>query len=259
MKHFNGNFPCVIDTETTGFDPRKFDIVSMCCLPLDPDNLEINRDVPLIELSIAPARPENVDFDAIRIQRQNNEYGQADDICFVKERLTYYMTKGLDSQFAAKLFVEWFEKLKLKPGKKIIPIAQNWPFDREHLIEWLGYKTFDYMFCPYYRDTMCMSLMDNDIAAWHDNPYPYQHNHLGAICSANNIKRDRKHTALDDCVDTAAAFKRMIQRMIPVRAKEVEREVFDNPTYTVPYRPDSKVVDKETYQELTNPALGEPH
>lgn len=259
MRHFNGNFPCVIDTETTGFDPRKFDIVSVCCLPLDPDTLDLHRTLPPLDLAIAPARPENVDFDAIRVQRQNNEYGQADDICFVREKLTYYMKSGLDPHFASEYFIEWFERLKLKPGKKIIPIAHNWPFDREHLIEWLGYKTFDYIFCPYYRDTMVMTLMDNDVADWHGEPYAYQHHKLSQLCLALGIKRDRKHTALDDCVDTAMVFKRLVQRAVPLRSKEVDRATYENPTFTVPYRPEARVIDKETYQELINPAIGKPH
>lgn len=239
MKHYNGNFPCVFDTETTGFDPRIFDIVSFCCLPLDPIDLTIHNSIGPFELSLKPKRPENIDFEAIRIQRQNNDCGQADDIIYVKEKIIEHMTRGLEPDFASELFVEWFENLKLKPGKKLIPIAHNWPFDREHIIEWLGYKTFDYIFHPYYRDTMTMSLFENDVAEWHGEPYPYQHHKVSTLCQSFGIKRDRKHTALDDCVDTAAIFRNMIKKQIPLKPKEVDKQTYENPTFTIKCRPES--------------------
>ena len=45
---------------------------------------------------------------------------------------------GLDPYKAADLFDEWFQKLGLPFGKKILPLAHNWPFEQAFLSRWLG-------------------------------------------------------------------------------------------------------------------------
>lgn len=222
MRHFNGDIPCVVDTETTGFDPRTFDIVSMCILPLHPETLDIHPKIGAFDILIKPKRPENIDFDAIRIQRQNNHMGDADDIVFVKEYIAKICREGLEPDYAKTLLYEWFQSLKLRPTKRIIPIAHNWPFDREHLIEWLGYNGFGFIFQHQYRDTMPITLFLNDVADWHGNEYPFQHHKLNALCNAMGIKRDRKHTALDDCVDTQKLYKALVKREIPLKVNVIE-------------------------------------
>jgi hypothetical protein len=52
--------------------------------------------------------------------------------------LAKVMTSCVDAYKAADLLVEWFEKLRLPAYKRIIPIAQNWPFDRAFIMNWLG-------------------------------------------------------------------------------------------------------------------------
>jgi DNA polymerase III epsilon subunit-like protein len=209
MKHLNGAILGVIDVETTGFKPGFNDLIEVCVLLLDKELKPTSKVLPF-HMDLKPQRPRNIDFEAIRIQQRENPMISISS----KGKIVEAATIGCDPFRAADLFVEWFENLKLAPNKRIMPIAHNWVFDRAFMIDWLGEKTFDMCFDPRYRDTMSMSLYDNDVADYHSNRFPFPKNNLQYLCSQLNIERTRAHTALDDCVATAEVYKRMIQRSI---------------------------------------------
>lgn len=209
MEHLNDNILCVVDVETTGPRPRYHDIIEVCVLPLDR-MLKPAKQTNVFCMDLVPMRKDNIDFEALRIQRKYMDQVVKNKICWDRERLVNLTLSGCEPSRAADLFVEWWEQLRLLPFKRIMPIAHNWCFDREFLIDWLGYETFDMCFDPRYRDTMAMSLYDNDIAGWHGNDYQYPKNNLAYLCSQLGVHRDRRHTALDDCVATAECFRKMV-------------------------------------------------
>src|SRR4030042_166775 len=136
LQHLNGNLLCAVDCETTGLIPGKHDIWQICVLPLDADIKPLKTIMPFyVELRVK--RPENIDHKAIKIAKVN----------WLEKQ-----TRALEPFMAADLFDEWFEKLGLPLGKKIVPLGQNWPFDREFILEWLGHETFHQLFFPHYRD-----------------------------------------------------------------------------------------------------------
>lgn len=213
MDHLNGNIICCVDTETTGVIPGFNDIIEVCVLPLTFE-LSPSQNILPFSIEMVPKRPENIDFEAIRVQRtkygQSLDDGYGDGIVRSKEKILKTITSGLDAYRAGELFVDWFEKLRLAPKKRIMPLAQNWAFDREFLIDWLGWKTFEYVFDPRYRDTMSISLYENDRADYRGLPVPFQKNSLGYLCKAMSVDRGQAHTALDDCVATAENYRKMI-------------------------------------------------
>lgn len=218
MKHLNGNILAVVDCETTGDTPGKHDILEICVLPLN------NKLEPILgnvfNISIKPMRPENIDFEALRCQ-PNMEPFYKEHVTGNKERIVDATLKGIDPYEASELFVRYFESLHLAPRKRIMPIAQNWPFDRGFIIEWLGMLTFDYIFDPRFRDTLSASLFMNDFAEYRGDPYPFQKNNLQYICLSLGVTRERKHTALDDCIATAEIYKRMVRQFTGRTLQEV--------------------------------------
>lgn len=209
--HLNDNILCVVDVETTGPTPRFHDILEICVLPLDRF-LKHDKKIMPFAMNLVPMRKENIDYEALRIQRNHMDAPIKDKICWKKERLVDLTLKGCEPSRAADLFVEWFEKLKLATFKRIMPIAHNWCFDREFIIDWLGYPTFELIFDPRYRDTMVYSLMENDISDYHVNNFLYPKNNLSYLCSQLGVDRPRAHTALDDCVATAEVYRKMIHQ-----------------------------------------------
>ena len=213
MEHLNNNILCVVDVETTGPTPGFHDIIEICVLPLD-NFLKPSRKILPFCMNLIPMRKENIDFEAMRIQRKYMDKVIKDKVCGNKKRVIELTLKGCEPMRAADLLVEWVEKLKLLPFKRIMPIGHNWVFDRTFIIEWLGMETFDMLFDPRYRDTMAMSLYDNDIAGWYNEDFPFPKNNLAYLCSQLGITRHNSHTALDDCVATAACYRAMIKNAL---------------------------------------------
>lgn len=196
MKHINGNLICAIDTETTGSDPRRHDIIQIAVIPLDgllePD---ANR-IPFL-MDLAPKRPENADPDAMSCN---------------KIELAQRVLKGVDADRAADLFVEWVEKQKLGFNKRIMPLGSNWPFDRSFLIEWLGPKTYEMLFDSQYRDTMTTATYLNDLASIRGLPYPWPKVNLNYLCNQMRIERLKSHDATDDARVTAECYRNLLKQ-----------------------------------------------
>jgi DNA polymerase III epsilon subunit-like protein len=208
MMHLNGNLLAVIDTETTGTDPSKHDIYQICILLLDYDIKPRRDEIPFV-MEMRPRRPENIDLSAIGISKTD---------------FFQLMSRASDPYDVADFLDDWFEKLKrptdkrgpiLPEGKKLVPLAQNWPFDRGFLLDWLGSKSFESFFHPWYRDTLSSAQLLND-QHWKDptTPFewkiPFPKSNLGYLCSCVGVKNAKPHDALQDCIATAEVYRRMV-------------------------------------------------
>jgi DNA polymerase III epsilon subunit-like protein len=212
MIHLNGNLIASIDVETTGFIPGYHDIIQICVLILD-SNLRPDKRVMPFYLDLKPKRPENIDQQALHISRIN---------------FARLMQRAIDPWDAADLFDEWFEKLKkdtpkrralLPEGKKLIPLAQNWVFDRGFIIDWLGEKSFDSFLHPWYRDTLPVAQYINDSYAKDvhcvlEHKVPFPKSNLLYLCACLKIKNENPHDALGDAVATAEVYRKMVLRQL---------------------------------------------
>lgn len=197
-----------IDVETTGFYYGYHDIIQICVLILDSD-IKPDPQITPFYVNMKPKRPENIEPDAMEVSR----------ISFA-----HIMQTAIDPWDAADLFDDWFvglrrdthnRRAKLPEGKKLCPVAQNWVFDRPFVIDWLGHKGFDDFFHPWYRDTLPVAQLMNDKYAKDPNcvlPHkvPFPKANLGYICSQLNVVNEKAHDALQDCIATAEAYRRMV-------------------------------------------------
>lgn len=213
MKHLNGNILAVVDVETTGVIPRHHDIIEIAVLPLN-SALDPHPEILPFHITMQPARPDNIDPDALFINKSTT----SDDINRIdrpvvrsRSRLLELMRKGIEPDVASELFVEWYHNLGLRPYKRICPIGHNYAFDREFIIDWLGIKSYELCFDPRYRDTMGISCFENDKADFFGRPFPYQKNSLDYLCNALKIENPMAHQALSDCLATAEVYKAMVQ------------------------------------------------
>lgn len=196
MQNLNGELMCAIDTETTGTDPERHDIVEVAILPLSPTGFH-SKHPPFI-MQLKPQRPEFAQGEALRVN---------------KLRMADLLTNGHDPYDAAELLVEWFERLSLGINKRIIPIGANYAFDRDFLIAWLGRKTYDYMFSVFFRDVIIEANFQNDRAGYHGKKFPHARFGLRDICNYYKIPQERSHTAVDDARCTALCYHAMTQEL----------------------------------------------
>lgn len=208
MMHLNGHMIASIDVETTGFHAGYHDVVQVAVLLLN-DDMEPHSQVMPFYVDMKPKRPENIDPDALKVSRLD---------------FAYLVQRAADPYDMAEKFEEWFEELisrgLLPVRKRIVPLAQNWVFDRGFMIDWLGAKTFEYIFHPWYRDTLPVAQYLNDKHGWdvgQSFPWkvPFPKSNLGYICSQMGVKNAKAHDALQDCVATAECYRRMCLGQLP--------------------------------------------
>lgn len=200
MIHLNGNLLCAVDVETTGVDPLKHDIWQVAILPLDT-NIKPLKGVMPFYMDMKLKNPDNVDYKALSIGKAN---------------LADLQLRAIDPWKAVDLFIEWFERLKLPERKKIAPLASNWLFDRDFLIEWIGRSSFDHYFHFHYRDTQASALYMNDRADQHIDRVPHPKVGLSYLSSLYKVKNLKAHDALQDCITTAEVYRLMLRAFTPL-------------------------------------------
>lgn len=198
LQHLNGNVMCAIDTETTGLEAGVHDVVEVAIIPLGAD-LEVMRGVGAFHVYLKPKRPQNVTEEALKINKLN---------------MADLQINGLDPWVAADLFEDWFMKLGLVPGKKIVPLAQNWPFDREFIRDWLGPVTFNGLIDYHFRDTCPVAQFLNDRSAFQISTPPFPKVNLQYLASSLGIETNRAHSALDDALTCAKVYRKMMTMFI---------------------------------------------
>ena len=202
MEHWNGSQMCVMDLETTGLDPYWHEIIQLCVLPLD-SNYKPRKDVMPFYIEMRPNFPERIDDEAMTVNKL--------DACKIA-------TRGFDSEKAKDLLRDWIEKLDLpytKSGafrKRIIPLGQNFGFDRAFLIRWLGIDEYNEFFEYFYQDTMIVAQYLNDRASMHGEKVPFSKVNLTWLANKLNVKIERAHDALSDCVATAEVYRQLVMQ-----------------------------------------------
>ena len=200
MIHWNGHQLCAIDTETTGLDPNYNEIIQICILPLD-SNIKPRRDVFPFYIEIVPDHPERASLEAMEINRL--------DFAKIAQR-------GIDREKAKDLLGDWINKLGLPEtrygnSKKILPLGQNYAFDRSFMMAWLGNEQYREYFHYSYRDTKIAAAFVNDKAAMHAEKAPFSKTGLSWLAHKLNVVNERAHDALSDCVTTAEVYRKMCQ------------------------------------------------
>jgi oligoribonuclease (3'-5' exoribonuclease) len=189
-----GNIVCVIDTETTGLDPKLHEIVEICVLPLDAD-LTPYPGVTPFHTYLKPTRMQNINDAALKVNKTN---------------IVQLIERGIDPFDAADLFDDWYMQLPLQPGKRIIPLGHNYAFDRSFIYEWVGEKSYNDYFHYHYMDSMLSAQFINNRADFRLEVRPFDKISLTQVAYNLNIKQVDSHTAIGDCMTTMQCYKAML-------------------------------------------------
>lgn len=196
---FKGHVMCCIDTETTGLVPNYNEISQVCILPLN-NSFNPHPRIEPFQVLIQPDYPERIESAALKKQNRT-----LDDL----------MSNGVDSYTAGEMFIEWFEKLQLLPNKRLMPLAQNWPFDRPFLQEWLGPENFNERVDGRYRDLMTVAVFVHDSLNYGGvERIKFENLRLNTIAKVLGVEFDYTlaHDAYYDCVKTAECYKAFVEK-----------------------------------------------
>ncbi len=197
MKHWNGNVMAAIDTETTGLNPDRDEIIQFSLIAVG-SNLKRNPHYEAIDVFLTPEHP-------IEFYRGNPDIKVA--MPSIEKAIRY----GIPPVQAAGLLNLWYERHKECGLRGIIPLAHNWPFDSMFIRRWLGHKNFEYIFSPLYRDPLSITCFLNDIACIQAQPYPFPKHDLSYLGSQCGFERFTTHDSFEDCKLTLAVFERAVR------------------------------------------------
>jgi DNA polymerase III epsilon subunit-like protein len=161
------------------------------------------------------------------------------------------MLKGFEQMEAADLFDLWFAKLGLSLGRKLIPVAHNWPHDRGFILDWLGPKNFEDKFHYHARDTQTITVFENDRAYFHGEAYPYPKHTLSYVCNILKVPLDHGHDALADAVATGEAYRRICRDNITTLQQGILQSQAEAIKDLVARVPDLDPALREKYLRLT--------
>lgn len=199
MQHWNNKLMCVMDTETTGLDPNFHEMVQICIIALD-SNFDPMKGVVPFYINIKPEYPERVDPKAIEINKLD---------------MAKIINTGFDRHKAIDMLRAWIEKLKIKCNKygnvnKIMPLGQNYSFDKAFIQAWLGPDDYNELFDYHYRDTMHAALFMNDRAGMRAEKIQFPKVNLQYLATTLGISTPgQAHDAMADCLKTAEVYKRL--------------------------------------------------
>lgn len=194
MLNMNGNVLCAVDVETTGVLAGWNEIIQIACVPLN-QHFEPHPEMRFFYLNMRPEYPDRIHKEAVQ------KHGIS------KEDLANCVSQAR----GVELFEEWYRKLNLPFGKRLVPLAHNWAFERGFLTHWLGLDGFNDHWQPHPRDTMTLCATVNDLYEWHGRKHPFGLLRLTALCERFDIKLDNAHDALADCLATAKLYGELMR------------------------------------------------
>lgn len=224
MKHHNDNLLVSIDVETSGLLPGYHEILQIAAVPLG-DDYRWNRHLNYFNHIMRPDFVERVDPDAVKTLRRHDTSLDYDEVVVSKAAIARFCTEGLEQSKCADMFVSWFEKLRLKPKKRLLPVGHNLQFDMAFIKAWLGQDSFDYIFDPRWRDTMCISLFWNDVDAFRGDRCTFKDAKLSSVCTSMKVENMMAHNAFDDCIATAECYANMVKQFNMTAVIPTEEEV----------------------------------
>lgn len=194
LPSLRGHVLAAVDVETTGVFAGYHEIVQIAVVPLN-QHFEPSSEYKFFYLNMCPKYLDRIDEKAQKIHGLTPENLEG---CVSQER-------GIE------LFEEWHKNLNLPLGKRLIPLAHNYAFERAFLIQWLGMDSFNYIFQSHPRDTMIIAALINDLYVWHGRKHPFNFYNLEYLAEKFDIEFDSAHNALADCLATARLYSEFMR------------------------------------------------
>ncbi len=203
MKHLNSHQLCVVALRTTGKDFVIHEMRELCVIPVSP-NLTPEKEY----------LPFNVVF------RPRNKENYTPRVCS-KEDYLFAQKNGLDSDILMTGFEEWYDRLRLLPKKRIIPITYNWHNQYPFLMNWFGWSDnkypdlHDFVHPSIYRDILPVAQYWADLAYFNQEHVPFPKMGLHSLAFRLGVKRPMTNSLLSYCLYLLDVYKQLTGLRLP--------------------------------------------
>jgi len=192
-QHWNNNQVCVVTAQFTGLEAQIYDIIQICIVPLD-GFYEIDSTKQMFIASMQTRH------NMIERKYVKYKYNKCIEI----------MQSGVDPYFTADELEKWFEKIRVVDNRQIMPLAYNWPLVASHLVDWLGFQTFNYIFSHEYRDIMPATIFCNDRAYWQMEDYPFPKTILTYMANVTKEDYSLRYDIMQQAIAISKIYKKML-------------------------------------------------
>ena len=176
----NGHILASIDFETTGTQPGYHEICEIGILPVGDD---LETTFKPFHCYLRPDFPERASSTAMLVNQLD---------------MQTLLDFGLPQEYAKDRFRDWFDRLNLSAGKKLVPLAHKCEFESAFLDSWLGTSGKYAYFRADARDAYKFAIMINDLAAARGEKPPIKSYSLTKLCNQFGIPFSGEHRALND-------------------------------------------------------------
>jgi len=191
IRSASSNLLCAIDCETSGTEAGYHEILQLAIQPLD-ENFKPYENILPFYVYLKPDYPERATRKALQVNGMD------------LENLKRF---GVSQEKCHDLLIDWYNSLKLSSSRRLLPLAQNWPFDYSFLNSWLGPDLFGEIFAPHYRDTMELALIIADLHAMGGSRIPFNAYNLKSLCSFFGVTYSpESHDALEDALAASKVY-----------------------------------------------------
>ncbi len=204
-QHFNENRAVGIGIKTTGKDSKKHEIIQICVFPLT-SRFKLATEILPFYTDIKPLK--------------NKEDFEITSSGLMTEKFNAIINNATTTpQIAAEIFDSWMEKqIKMKFGKKLLPVTYNWAFIKPFIKNWLGPINFDHYFSHEYRDIMSVALFCNDYGDTHTLETLYPKTKLAYICNMLNVEYSRYDDTILNVKSMSEVYQGMLKNFISTPA-----------------------------------------
>lgn len=192
IKHLNDNLPVVVTIRTSGRDCYTDDIIEVCILPLTRGFDPHKTKLPF--LCYLKPRRHGVDYQYVK-----------------KIDYVNCINKGADPYDVVDNLINWFERVRIKYGKKLMPICYDWPHIRSFLVDWLTQEEFDTIFDHQYRDLLSMATLTNDRRVWNLREHVYPKTKLTYLASQTKTKLENPRDIKLQALAIAQIYQHMLE------------------------------------------------
>jgi len=194
MPHLNGNVVAAVDFETTGTIAGFHEPIQIAVVVLNSDLKPAVGITPFYQY-IQPRFPERADPAATKVHGID---------------LDRLMTEEREPSDIEDMLVEWWNALDLPFERRLVPLAHNWPFERDFLKAWLGVSLAEKLFHFHARDGMTYALELNDKAFFRGEKAIFRSVGLPELCTHFNVVNARPHDALYDSLAEAEVYRHLL-------------------------------------------------
>lgn len=204
MKNLNDNILCAVDIATTGLLPFFHDVIEISIVPMH--GLKPDKTLMPFNMYIQPRRPENLTQPTRQLRNTV---------------LRQHLAGATDPYTAMTVFEQWYERLQLRPNKRIVPLSFAWHTKAPFLMDWMCSSDdgdpyfYDHFHKIDHRDLLTIMGYWNDFAHCKSEHFPFTKQRLHFVAQKMGVQWVRPSTTLSRCFTMIESYQKLMELKLP--------------------------------------------